>query len=306
MKYYFLVQFKRIARLLKEAGLNPIFGIGLSIVTFLILSYFFFQKIKYPEYIYPVIAFYFINYLGNSERNNFLKNCFSKRDYLKIKSIENFLVASPFALFLLFENEFISALSVYILAFLSVFLVKINPFSRSLPTPFYKYPFEFIIGFRNSYYIIILIYALAFFSIYYSNLNLGLFSLLAPYLIISFFYYSQPEPIFYVWLNSSKSSGFLVDKLKIAVIYSLMMSLPIAGLLVLFHFDHWFIILLIEITGVLFVVTSLLGKYAYYPSEINLIQGFAIGFSLLFPPLLLALIPFLFSKAKQNLKSILR
>lgn len=89
-------------------------------------------------------------------------------------------------------------------------------------------------------------------------------------------------------------------------LHSTFLSLPIFLLLVLFFSDKAFIVIVFEIIGILFVVMSLLGKYVSYPADINPTVGFTIGLTLLFPPLILLIIPYFYFQSKQNLQSILK
>ena len=223
----------------------------------------------------------------------------------KIRLIENLLVSTPFVLFLLYKQQYIIAFSVYAISSLLSLFNKVNRFDFVIPTPFFKFPFEFTSGFRKTFWIYLLAYILTYISISVDNFNLGIFSLIITFLTSMSFYFNQ-ESIFYVWIHSSEPTGFLWEKIKIAVFYSILISIPISLSLIIFFPDRALIVIIFEILGVLFVLTSLLGKYAYYPLEISLIPGFAIGFSILFPPLLLAIIPYFYSKSKQNLGSILQ
>jgi len=304
MKYYFLLQFKRLTRFIKESGLNPYLGLLLGTLLFVALSYILFLKIGYAGYIYPIIALGIINMLGNIQRNDFLKNCFSLNDYKKVRLTENLIAATPFFLFLIFKHEYIIALSFYVGAASLSFFNKINRFNFALPTPFYKHPFEFIVGFRKTYLLLLLSYILTYIAISVDNFNLGVFALIITFLTCINFY-TKPEPLFYVWIYSKKPGEFLRSKIKTATIHSILLSFPIMLFLILFNIDKTHFVLIFGILGVLYVITSLLGKYAYYPSDVNLTQGFVIAFCILFPPLLLIVIPYFYSRSKQNLDSTL-
>lgn len=307
MKYYFSLQFKRTWRILHESGIHPAVGFALILLAFLIFSHLFFLKVTYAEYLYLFIALFSVNAIRNNERNKFLKLSFSHRDYILITIIENFAIVFPFALFLLFKHSYTSFVLLNVIALIPIsssFNLDVLA-NKAIPTPFYKYPFEFLVGFRKNYLLIILIYGLGGIAAYHSNFNLGMFSFILPFLLISFSFYSTNEAQFFVWVHSSTASKFLFGKIATGILYSFLLALPL-GLMILFlNIDKWMILVLVELLGLLFVVTSILGKYAYYPSSINIIQGFSIGFSMIFPPFLLALIPFLFIKAKQNLSFLL-
>lgn len=305
MNYYLLLQYKRLSRFLKESGLSPYLGILILFTLFIILSHKIFQKIQYAEYIYPIIGLSVINFLGNIKRNKFLKSCFTIANYRKIRVIENFIATIPFALFLLYEQKYALTLGFIIVGIILSFFNKVNRFNFVLPTPFYKHPFEFVVGFRKTYLLFLISYTLAFISILVDNFNLGIFALIITFLTCLNFY-TKPEPLFYVWCHSSNSKNYLKTKIKTAFIYSFYLSFPILVPLTLFNFDKTYFVLIFEALGMLYVITSLLAKYAYYPSEFNLIQGFVLAISILFPPVLLIVIPRLYSRARQNLSMILK
>nr|NQU92480.1 hypothetical protein [Bacteroidota bacterium] len=274
------------------------------VLIFVALSHLVFQKIEYARFVYPIIALGIINIFGNINRNCFLKNCFPDTDYKKIRLIENFIAATPFFLFLLYKHEYILAISLYAVGVSLSFFNKVNRFHFVLPTPFFKRPFEFITGFRKTYWVFLLSYMLTYISISFDNFNLGIFALIVTFLTCLTFY-TKPEPLFYVWINAGKPVDFLKTKIRTASIHSFFLSFPIMTFLILFNIDNTHFVLIFEILGILYVITSLLGKYAYYPSDVNLIQGFVIVCSIIFPPILLAVIPYLYTRSKQNLDSIL-
>jgi hypothetical protein len=305
MKYYFLLQYKRLKRNLREAGFNPNL-VAISIfILFVFLSHSFFEKIKYPQYIYPIIALGILNILGNVKRNEFIKNVFPISSYRKIRCLENLIVATPFFLFLVFKQEYISAIGIYLLGFGLSFLNKINSFGLVIPTPFHKRPFEFIAGFRKTFPLFILTYMLTFIAIKVDNFNLGIFALIVASLICMKFYTSS-ENLFYVWIHSSSPSLFLKNKIKVACIHSFILSFPIVISLLLFNLEKAHFVLIFEVLGLLFITTSLLGKYAYFPAKENINQSVILAFSMLFPPLFLIIIPYLYSRSKQKLAKILK
>ena len=65
------------------------------------------------------------------------------------------------------------------------------------------------------------------------------------------------------------------------------------------------LILIFFLIGLLFLWTVILAKYSAYPGEMNLPEGMIIAFSIYFPPLLLAIIPFFYTKSIRKLKYIL-
>ena len=304
MKYYFILKIKRLARISKEEGINPYLGLILSILIFTGLYYALFQNTIYAKYIFPIIALLSLNMYGGIERNEFLKNTFSKNNYKKIRIFENLITTLPFSLYLIFEQEFLIALILLAFGIGISSINKINTFQIVLPTPFGKKPFEFIVGFRNTFWLYLISYILTIISVVVGNFNLGAFALILIFLV-SINFYTKPEAVFYIWVHSQKPVSFLINKIKIAFIHGLILSLPSAILLFVFYINNAHYLLIIEIIGLLLITTSLLGKYAYYPADINLIQGIILILSIFFPPLLLITIPYLFLRSKSKLEAIL-
>lgn len=304
MRFYFVIQYKRIIRILKEAGLNPFLAFCGIAIVFVLISEGFFHNVKYAKYIYPFFFLTFINSFGSIERNEFSKNIFSVADYKKIRLLENCIISIPFFIFLVYKQEYIIAFSSFLIGAILSFFNKVNTFSFAIPTPFYKQPFEFIVGFRRTFWMFILGYILTCIAISVDNFNLGIFALIITFLTSMLFYF-KPEPIFFVWIYSANSIKFLWKKIKMACLHSTVLSLPIFLLLVLFFPDKAFIVIIFEIIGILFIVMSILGKYVSYPDDINPTVGFTLGLTLFFPPLILLIIPYFYFQSKQNLQSIL-
>jgi hypothetical protein len=211
----------------------------------------------------------------------------------------------PFGLFLIYKEAYhIAFIFTTTVAINSQFNI-VNNFSLVIPTPFYKKPFEFTIGFRKSFIVFIGCYVLTIISIKVNNFNLGVFSMLVTFLTCMSFY-SKPEPLSYVWNYSKHPIAFLITKIKTALTFSFLITIPIALLLLFFNIDMAFYIILFQFVGMLYIVNNILSKYAYYPSEININQAFIVGASIMFPPLMLLTIPLFYSRAKQQLNTILK
>ncbi|MGB0929695.1 MAG: hypothetical protein ACPGVB_02890 [Chitinophagales bacterium] len=304
MKHYLHLQSKRLYRHLQSAGIHPLIGFSLLLFLFIALSEMLFLKLSFAAYLYPLFPVSLVNLFGKVQRNDFLKSTFSTPNYRKIRIAENLIVTIPFVLFLFFKQEFLIAFVILPIAVGLSFFNQINRFQFVIPTPFYRFPFEFTRGFRQYYWLFGLCYWIAVISTIVGNFNIGIFTLLFVFLSCLSFY-GKPESEFYVWVHSAKPSQFLFQKIKICILYASYLSIPILILLAIFYPDKLHIILLAEFLGISYLITVLLGKYAYFPSEINLIPGFLITISLFLPPFLLIVIPFLFLRAKRNLQSIL-
>jgi hypothetical protein len=87
------------------------------------------------------IGFILTTKLAIKERNEFLKNLFSKKDYCKIRITENILAALPILLALFYFNQYLYSLVFFILTVVSLFTYCPTTLQVVLPTPFYRYPF---------------------------------------------------------------------------------------------------------------------------------------------------------------------
>ena len=173
----------------------------------------------------------------------------------------------------------------------------------SMPTPFSKNPFEFTTGFRRTLLIFPLAYALTVIAINVDNLNLGIFSILLIFLTVLSFY-SKPEEEYYVWVHADTPKSFLKKKIMIATKNSILLTIPISLGLLTFYPAEYDLILLFLLIGILFLWAMILAKYSTFPSEINL-PVIIIAFAISFPPLILLIIPYFYTKSIQNLRLIL-
>ncbi len=305
MKFYFLLQCKRIYRHIDDFGTIPIVGFVVLIAVFIGVSRAIFDNVSQAHFYYITIGLGLSLKLGTVKRTDFLKHCFPKRTFWKVRVLENSIFILPFTLFLCYKQLYIEAVATQILAIATSFINSIEIRSLTIPTPFGKKPFEFIIGFRKSFWVFILTYALMSIAIFVNNYNLGVFSLILVF-VTCMSYYSKPEPLYYVWIHAMTPKAFLYDKIKTAVTFSFILTLPIIiGLSVSFPFVELQFTLLFTFLGFCFIILTILGKYHNYPSQISIFQSLAILVSLIFPPLLFLFIPVFYRKSIKNLNSIL-
>ena len=178
MKEYFTLQFKLFNRQLTEWGIEPILGYALGLFIFFVLSFELFKKTQYADVIYIGIALSLLIKSNEEARNNFLKLTYPTIDYLKLRIIENWIISSPFVIFLIYNNNYLFASSLLISSSLLILLVLKSKSNYYIPTPFFKYPFEFTIGFRTNFILFLFAYFLTIMSLVVSNFNLGIFSLI--------------------------------------------------------------------------------------------------------------------------------
>jgi hypothetical protein len=305
MVVYFLLQYKRLLRTLKDFGINPYLGFALGALAFFLLSNILFVKVAYSQLYYSLIALSGIFQLGEARRNEFLKTIYTKITYQNIRLLENLIIILPFAYFLIFKAFYTCALALIFLGLVCSFYTVSKNFSLIIPSPFHKRPFEFTTGFRKNFGIFAIIYAIIIIALSVNNFNLALLAYLSIYLVCLSFY-SNAEPVFYVWVHSQESTIFLRNKIKTAVHYSLFVSLPTCILLTCFYPPKAFLIITVSLCGFLYVIISVVSKYANYPNQTTLLQSLIMSLGLVFPPLLLLLIPHFYFKSAKKLNTYLK
>ena len=305
MKEYFILQFKMLNRQLTEWGIEPIIGYVVGLFAFIGISMKLFEKTQFAEYIYIAFALSLVIKLNDIKRNDFLKLCYSKTEYIKIRIVENLIVSIVFITFLLFQEKHLSSILLFISASLFSLIDFKDKSNFTLPTPFYKHPFEFTVGFRSNYFIYFFAYFLTFMSISVDNFNLGMFSLILT-LLSCLNYYTNSEDEFYVWTFSLTPKEFIRYKLKNIIQYSTILCLPIIISLSLFFYKKIDIILGFQFLGYLFIFTTMLAKYSVFPEKLNIRFGIVLALTLWLPPILLLIIPYLYIQSTKKLKEILQ
>jgi hypothetical protein len=287
VKEYFSLQYKMTYRRLRDAGVEPIFAYIFLPIGFYGLSIFLFKKSDFAEYIYIFFALNVISILSEARRIEFLNVCFGDEQFKKIRITENLILSIPFVLFLIYKQFFIHTLFI-LLASIILALVKFRTkFNYTIFTPFSKRPFEFTTGFRNMFPLFIIAYLLAVFA-------------------ISMGFYLNPENEYFVWIYGMNPKKFLFSKMKTAILFSSTLVLPIVILLsVIFPKNIGFLFLFISF-GWAFLVCTIVTKYSFYPNEITIPQILLLGLCIGLPPMLVILIPYMFLKAENRLKKILK
>ena len=305
MKEYFILQFKMQNRQLTEWGIEPVIGYVVGLFAFIVLSIKLFEATQFAEYFYMVLALSVVLQWNEVDRNDFLKLCYAKSEYIKIRIIENLLVSIAFICFLLVQEKYFSGilLSISVCLFSQIDLKSKSSFT--VPTPFYKHPFEFTVGFRTNYILYLGAYLLTLMAIYVDNFNLGIFALLLT-LLSCLSYYTNAEDAFYVWVFSLSPKEFIRYKLKNIIQYASLLCLPITISLSLFFPTKIDIILGVQCLGYLFIFTTMLAKYSVFPEKLNIRFGIVLALTVWLPPLLVLIIPYLYLQSTKKLKEILQ
>lgn len=304
MKYYFVLQYRRLERRIRELGLPPVIGVILAVLFFAAGSKYLFIKTSFAGWIYALLGLLVLSALGEGKRNDLLRSVFLQKDYLVIRILENVLAILGFVSYLVYEGYYYIALGLFVLSIIIAGLHVQYRITTVVPTPFRKYPFEYIAGFRRMLWLVILAYFLLAKSIQVDNFNLGLFAL-ALLFFNGMSYYAQPEDEYFVWIYSTDSRGFLRQKLLTALLCASLLSAPLMIALSVAYWANIWIILGVQLLGCIFLLAMILAKYSAYPGEINLAQAFLFGLSLWFPPMLLIVIPIFYKRSITQLKALL-
>lgn len=302
---YFQLQFKLLNRRFKELGFEPWFAYVLILLTLMTAVHQSFERYSFAPYVFVALCMLLQVNLGNQKRIDFLKIIFITRKFRRIRLLENALLALPFMIEFIVYQKWIA---LAILGLTTILLAMINmkiSHQKTLPTPFSKRPFEFSVGFRSALLLLIACYVLMGIGLYVDNFNLGMFSILALFVVCMGFY-TQPEDEFYVWIHHHSISTFLFSKVKTALMNVSLLSAPLVLILLGFYpMNGGYVALFVLITFV-FMIAVVLAKYAAYPNEIQLIQVFFLGISIPAPFLLLLFIPLFYNQATNRLKSYLK
>lgn len=304
MKDYFSLQLVMTNRKIKEAGINPFLGHLLVLLAFILLSEYIYQKTDFAKYVVILICLGLQFKLSEKDRTDFLISTFGDKTKKKIRILENLFVCVPFVSILIYKYNFLEAGILFVLSIILALISFQTNFNFTIPTPFSKRPFEFSVGFRRTFLIFPIAYALTVIAINVGNLNLGIFSMLLIFLTTLSFY-TKPEHEYYVWIHAETPKSFLKDKIIVATKFVTLLVAPILLSLLIFYPTEFGMILLFFLIGILFLWTIIFAKYSAYPDEMNLPEGVIIAVSIFFPPILLFIIPFFYSKSINKLKTIL-
>ena len=304
MRFYFKLQYKRLYRTSAENGSNLFVGLFITSLLFIVGSVVLIDYFKYGTELYILALIICLNYIGTPDHIYFLKHYFSKRFVLKIRLVENSVIAFPFLIILFIYTSlpyFVIGLSTSILLALSNgFKLK----NHIVYTPFYKKPFEFIIGFRNSWFILIGIYTITTVALVAYNFNLALVCLFLIF-ILCLKFYSIAESDEWIFLHKGSSRQFLFLKIKTALKQSIVLVFPVLLALFILYPINYLMILSGLLFGITVLTSGVLAKYAFYPNVQSIIGGLIIVMGVFMPPLLIFTVPYLYSRAKINLNEYL-
>lgn len=302
---YFGLQWKRFKRFSEAQGLDLFLWLPISLL--IIAAYSFMVPLlagDYSDLVYLGTAILLLFQLSNRSSNGFFLDIFHESDFYKIRLIENSVIVGLFGFAFLYLGCYWHLLALLVFGCGTAFFVNEAKALFRIPTPFNRYPFEYVIGFRKYWALYFLAHLLCGIALFVGNFNLGLFTLIGCFWI-GMSFYSYHEPIDFVWIHTNNARGFIWRKLFNGSINALISVLPINIGLLLFFSDLWYWLILANGIGTLYICVAILMKYAFYPSWANILQGVLLVIAILFPPVLLLLIPYYYIKSINNVKPIL-
>ena len=304
ISYYFSLQVQRIQRKFVEIGIPPLVGYILLFILFIALSKFLFYKTTYAAYIYVAFTITFLLQLGATNRTDLLYAIYQKKDYYRIRLIENSLLIVPFTGYLLYEKSYWMILVLIASAVLLALIAIKQQRQFTIPTPFRKIPFELIVGFRKSLVLFLIAYFLVYKAMEVGNANLSLAAIGLIFLTTMSFYF-QPESTYFVWIYKKTINEFLLTKIGHAFMGVSLLTLPIWIAVIAMFPANLLLLLGVQMVGYMLLLTIILAKYSAFPHEINLPQAVLFGLSFLFPPLFLVIIPIFYSQSRKRLLQFL-
>ena len=149
------------------------------------------------------------------------------------------------------------------------------------------------------------IYGLTVIAVVKGNFNLGLFSIVSVFLVCSSYYIKQDSE-YYIWIYTMNPKEFLRSKIIVAIQYSLVLTVPLLMILSFFYFNKIHEALLFLILGEMYLIMYVLMKYAFQNEEGGFFKVFIGGLCLLFPPVMVIVIPYFYKKSVDSLNLILK
>ncbi len=263
-----------------------------------------FATYAHAGYVYMLLTLYLVQHLGNRKRTELITSIFSSGETRLIRMLENLVLTIPFLPILMINSHHSDAL---MLTAISLLLGGLNvqiKVGKVIPTPFGNMPFEAIVGTRKTIVFLLIGYILCIIAVMVTNFNLAIFSLLSVFAVTMSFY-TEPEDEYFVWVFNRTPKGFLIEKIRHALICVSGLILPIISMLFLFHFEEVGKIVLFILLGYAYLIMIVLAKYASFPDSINLPDSVLIALSLLLLPILIALIPWFYTRAIARVQLLL-
>lgn len=302
MTYYFKLQYRIFRRSMEESGMP--FIVGLVLLLALLLAFYHVVMLRYvlvSQVLVPYLSLSLLFFFSDKQRVDFLRTAFSKKQFYRLRLLENIVTVLPLVLLACAAGYWLSAVLSLLFVWPFTFFKPIGRWKGALPTPFRRYPFEFIIFFRKRLWLLLLMAALLSIAIYVDNVNLSLGVFAAVCLTIVGEVYHVIEPEIILWNFNKRPGNFLKQRFYRGLLQFVVLLLPYVLALVLFFSAQLIWIALGVFMGSGLLLMLLLMKYAIYPRQAGLPEMVAM-FIALTPVGFLVLIYYYFRKAKRNLE----
>lgn len=302
--YHFRLQAIRLHRMVRSMGLHPLLNYSLFLAMFVGASATLFTRDSRFPIAYSLIALLLLSMQSKPAYNDWLNQLYSRGDFCRIRLLENLLIAIPFILALVISQHIYFGMGLLLAAALMAINTKRRSWNIVLPTPFYRHPFEFTAGFRFSAILVLSGYYLVYISVYHANIGIGIFVIYSLG-VLAALYHSYPEDPQYVWNFSCTAAKFLRYKLLTAWGYTLLLMLPALLALSLAYPNQIARLMGVCALGLAVATAGVLSKYTTFPHELSLKEGLPFGAALVFPPLLLFVLPYFYLRAHRQLGELL-
>ena len=177
LRYHFIVWWRSIVRLFKDNGLNPLIGIGATILVFALLVSLLYYKLDYPGFIIVGLGMLSTSQFSSMKRDEFLQNDFSKSQFIQLRLLEGIIFAIPFCIALFAAGDHLMGVVLAVISpVLALFSGRQWHFV-AIPTPLGRYPFEFTSGIRKYILLVVAIAAIFIIALAVGNSNLAIFSM---------------------------------------------------------------------------------------------------------------------------------
>ncbi len=304
MKFYWILQLKMAHRKVLDSGIHPLLAYLLLLLLLIGGGVGLFSRTHYAAPIIVLIAAWSMLSLSENRRVAFLSGIFGDRKAKSVRVVENISVSIPFAMLLLFYQQWLWCLMLIVCSVLLALSRLNTAFDVVVPTPFAKRPYEMMVGFRKALLVIIAIYTLAVIAGYNGYYHLCVFALLFLFLVCMSFY-NVPEREYFVWVHAMSAQIFLLKKMSVASYGATLLALPVLVLLLLFFPNEAVNTLLFFGLGMLYLWLMVIAKYTSFPYEVSISVGVLMAMSLSFPPFAIVLIPYFFNRSVKRLNQYL-
>lgn len=306
IKQILKIRIKQAYRNISTIGL---FRIAIVLILFLLFLAFIFQQLQQNfNGLISVLLLIGAVFLIHIKRKDkiFLFTTYKKPQLIYFA--EYFIITAPILIMLLIAKRYdliaYQLIGVSSIPFLKISLKnkKLNLNNKLLEKVPYNC-FEIKSGIRSNFYFLI--------SLNIIGLIFGFWVATAPIIIlintlIFSGFYQICEPRNVIEINKQKPDKFLLKKITSNLVIFATIQLPVIILFLMFNYQYFAIVFIVFGIGILFIILSILLKYALYSPNANLSgNSIILGIAIILLPILFFMLLIYYFKAKNNLKHYL-